>query len=221
MRYPPIAAALMALGGCASAPAASPASPVNVSVPTAPTAPSPAVVASSPAVAPLTPGTFGPGLYEPEFRHGDVRRYRSYLFFADGRFEYRIAGYERLPSVACSFRDAVAYGGTWRREGDAVRLHVTWEDTIRGGHAVESPERGCTEEGGAFLRTTLQAPRGVSLALGACATGFLHEEAPCVLLDGAPWYRTSPEGTDARDAWYAWCAALPASQRTALCHNRR
>jgi len=220
MRHTSIVAALVFLEHCSSTSAPPPASAANASA-----TPSPSPVAAapvgSPAVAPLRPGTFGPGVYEPEFRHSDQRRYRSYLFFADGRFEFRIAGYDRLPSVACTFRDAVAYGGNWRREGAAVSLRVTWEDRIQGGHRAESPVRGCTDEGGSFARTTLVAPRDLSLALGVCATGFLREEAPCVTLDDTPWYRTSPEGADPREAWYAWCADLPAAERPALCRERR
>lgn len=220
MRHTFTAAALVSLGACASTPAPRPAGAADVEV-TPSTSPAATAPATAPGVAPLTPGTFGPGVYEPEFRHGDQRRYRSYLFFADGRFEFRVAGYDRLPSVACTFHDAVAYGGNWRREGDAVQLRVTWEDRIQGGHRAESPERGCTDEGGSFTRTTLQTPRDLALAVGVCATGFLREEAPCVTLDGTPWYRTSPEGADPREAWYSWCADLPASGRPDLCRERR
>jgi len=220
MRHPSIVVALVSIGACASAPtpapASAPAPPPAAAAPATTAAPD-----GSPAAARLTPGTFGPGVYEPDFRHGDQRRHRSYLFFPDGRFEFRVAGYDRLPSVACTFHDAVAYGGNWRREGDAVSLRITWEDRIQGGHRAESPERGCTDEGGSFTRATLTVQRSLSLAVGVCATGFLYAEAPCVTLDGTPWYRTSPEGADPREAWYAWCADLPAAARPALCRERR
>lgn len=222
--YAPIA--LVSLAACASSPAPQAATAAAAVESTAPTPAGTEVgngaVPASAAPAPRPgAGTFGPGVWEPEFRPGEARRDRSYLFLEDGRFEHRIAGYEALPSVACTFHDPVAYGGTWRRDGDAVALRVTWEDHIRGGHRAESPTRGCTNEGGAFARTELPAPRDERLPLGVCAAGFLFPEAPCVTLGGAPWYRTSAEGAEVRAAWYTWCARLPEATRPALCRERR
>ncbi len=171
MRPTPLAFALASLAACASsrtpAPAAPHADPDPATTPTvAPeTAPSPEAVAPRPGA-----GTFGPGVWEPDFRHaGDTRRYRSYLFFEDGRFERRVGGYDHLPSVACNLREAVASGGTWRREGDDVVLRTAWEDHVRGGRRAESPVRGCTDEGGSFARTELHAPREERVAVGVCA----------------------------------------------------
>jgi hypothetical protein len=167
-------------------------------------------------------GTFGAGVWEPDFRHtGETRRHRSYLIFDDGRFEHRVDGYDHLPTLACTFRDPVAYGGSWRRDGGDLVLRVTWEDHVRGGHRVESPLHGCLDEGGTFIRSELRIPREERISLGACAAGFLYPEAPCISLNGAPWYRTSPEGSEPRAAWYAWCDTLPPSQRPGICTQRR
>ncbi|MFO0605779.1 MAG: hypothetical protein U0324_21530 [Polyangiales bacterium] len=223
MRPTHLALALASLAACASSQTPAPAAPHADPVPAAPTATAPEAAPGPEAVTPRPgAGTFGPGVWEPDFRHaGDTRRYRSYLFFEDGRFELRVAGYDHLPTVACNLRDAVASGGTWRREGDDVVLRTAWEEHVHGGRRAESPVRGCTDEGGSFARTELRTPREERVAVGVCAAGFLYPEAPCVTLGGEPWYRTSPDGAEPRAAWYAWCDALPEPQRPGVCRERR